>query len=132
MDAAYRIPASGSSARDRERFRRANARLSRIARLLDSSMRMPLTPFRFGMDSIMSIVPVIGSFFGAFVSAYLVLEAYRLGAPRRTLAAMLGNIGVDTMLGSVPILGFFFDAAYKANNRNVALVQAWLVETDRL
>ncbi|WP_169728812.1 DUF4112 domain-containing protein [Salinarimonas rosea] len=111
---------------------RASARLEALARLLDSSIRVPGTRFTFGLDSILSIVPVVGSFVGAGVSAYVVIEAYRLGAPRSTLAAMLANIGLDTVLGAVPVLGFVFDALYKANNRNVALLRRHLAAAGRL
>lgn len=117
---------------DRDGARRASDRLASLARLLDSSIRVPGTSFSFGLDSILSIVPVVGSFVGAGVSAYVIIEAWRLGAPRSTLAAMLGNIGIDTVLGSVPVLGFVFDAVYKANNRNVAILRRYLVRTGRL
>lgn len=117
---------------DRESVRRAGERLESLARLLDSSIRVPGTRFTFGLDSILSIVPVVGSFVGAGVSAYVIIEAYRLGAPRSVLAAMLGNIGLDTVLGSVPVLGFFFDAVYKANNRNVSILRRYLAGAGRL
>lgn len=129
MDTAY---GTYRSAYARERTRRAADRLSRLARLLDSSVRIPGTRFTFGLDAMMSVVPVLGSFFGSAISAYVILEAYRLGAPRSTLAAMLGNIGVDTVLGAVPGVGFVFDAFYKANNRNVALLRRWLEQEGRL
>ena len=106
--------------------------LDSLARLLDSSLACPARRFTFGLDAILSIVPVVGSFVGAGVSAYVIIEAYRLGAPRRTLAAMLGNIGIDTVLGSVPVLGFFFDALYKANNRNVSILRRYLRDAGRL
>ncbi|MGJ3261911.1 MAG: DUF4112 domain-containing protein [Salinarimonas sp.] len=128
-DTGYR-PGREDAARDS--VRRASARLQRLASLLDSSIRVPGTRFSFGLDSILSIVPVVGSFVGAGVSAYVVIEAYRLGAPRSTLAAMLANIGLDTVLGAVPVLGFVFDALYKANNRNVAILQRYLVAAGRL
>ncbi|WP_349371942.1 DUF4112 domain-containing protein [Salinarimonas sp.] len=127
--------ASGAYARDgyeRDGVRRASERLESLARLLDSSIRVPGTRFTFGLDSILSLVPVVGSFVGAGVSAYLVIEAYRLGAPRATLAAMLANIGLDTVLGSIPVIGFVFDALYKANNRNVAILRRHLARAGRL
>ncbi|WP_372426000.1 DUF4112 domain-containing protein [Salinarimonas chemoclinalis] len=116
----------------RDHARRASERLEALARLLDSSIRVPGTRFTFGLDPILSIVPVVGSFVGAGVSAYVVIEAYRLGAPRATLAAMLANIGLDSVLGAVPVLGFVFDALYKANKRNVAILRRHLAAAGRL
>lgn len=129
MDTAYR---TGTSTYARENTRRAAERLASLARLLDSSIRVPGTRFSFGLDSILSVVPVVGSFMGAGVSAYVLIEAYRLGAPRATLAAMIGNIGLDTVIGAIPGVGFLFDAFYKANNRNVAILRRWLAETGRI
>ncbi|GGK44277.1 DUF4112 domain-containing protein [Salinarimonas ramus] len=116
----------------RESTRRAATRLENLARLLDSSIGVPGTRFSFGLDSILSIVPVVGSFMGAGISAYVILEAYRLGAPRATLAKMLANIGLDTALGAIPVVGFVFDAFYKANNRNVALLRRYLAAANRI
>lgn len=119
-------------ARDGDSVRRASERLESLARLLDSSIRVPGTRFTFGLDSILSLVPVVGSFVGAGISAYVIIEAYRLGAPRATLAAMLANVGLDTVLGSIPVIGFVFDALYKANNRNVAILRRHLARAGRL
>lgn len=116
----------------RESVLRASERLASLARLLDSSIRVPGTRFSFGLDSILSLVPVVGSFVGAGVSAYVIIEAYRLGAPRGTLAAMLANIALDTVLGSIPVVGFVFDALYKANNRNVAILRRYLAAAGRI
>jgi len=131
-DTTYGARHSARAGADRDSVRRASDRLDSLARLLDSSLGVPGTRFTFGLDAILSIVPVVGSFVGAGVSAYVIIEAYRLGAPRRTLAAMLGNIGIDTVLGSVPVLGFFFDALYKANNRNVSILRRYLRDAGRL
>lgn len=123
---------TGTDAGWRDSARRASDRLASLAHLLDSSIRVPGTRFSFGLDSILSVVPVVGSFVGAGISAYVVIEAWRLGAGRGILAAMLGNIALDTVLGSVPVVGFVFDAIYKANNRNVAILRRHLARTGRL
>jgi hypothetical protein len=117
---------------ERDSVRRASERLESLARLLASSIRVPGTGFTFGLDSILSLVPVVGSFVGAGVSAYVIIEAYRLGAPRTTLPPMLAKIGLEPVLGSVPVLGFVFDALYKANNRNVAILRRYLAQAGRL
>jgi hypothetical protein len=42
------------------------------------------------------------------------------------LVRMLGNLGVDALVGTVPLLGDLFDVGFKANARNVALLERHL------
>jgi hypothetical protein len=105
-----------------------------LARLLDSAFRIPGTGVRVGADSIFGLVPVVGDFAGAALSGYIVLASARLGAPPSTLLRMLINIGIDTVVGSVPVLGDMFDVGWRANIRNVELLDSHLggsVETRR-
>ena len=99
------------------------ARLRALARLMDSSIRVPGTDFRFGMDALVGLVPGLGDVLGALVSGYIVFESARLGASAGTLIRMLGNIGIEAVAGTIPALGDFFDAAFRANNRNVQLLE---------
>jgi hypothetical protein len=97
-----------------------------LARLLDSAFRIPGTGVRVGADSIFGLIPVIGDFAGAALSGYIVLASARLGVPPAALVRMLINIGIDTVVGSVPVLGDMFDAGWRANIRNVALLDSHL------
>ena len=99
------------------------ARLDRLAELLDSRFRVPGLGWRFGLDSVVGLIPGVGDLAALGPSAYLVWQARRLGADKRTIAKMAANTGVDFVVGSVPILGDVFDAAYKANLRNIDLLK---------
>jgi len=98
-------------------------RLRRLSYLLDNSIPIPGTPFRIGLDSIIGLVPGIGDFVGGAFSLYIILEAARLGAPRSLLARMGWNVAIDVLVGTVPLLGDLFDAGWKANMRNLALLE---------
>jgi Domain of unknown function (DUF4112) len=102
---------------------RSLERLRRLGYLLDNSIPVPGTNFRFGLDSVIGLVPGIGDLVGGALSVYIILEAARLGVPRPLLARMGYNVAVDTLVGGVPVLGDLFDAGYKANLRNLALVR---------
>src|SRR5262249_7819633 len=52
-----------------------------------------------------------------------IYEARQLGASRTLLLRMIGNMVIDACLGSVPVIGDLFDAAFKANMRNLALLE---------
>ncbi|MBN7803819.1 DUF4112 domain-containing protein [Agrobacterium rosae] len=104
-----------------ERIRRLR-RLSGIARLMDTAIGIPGTRIRFGADSIMGLVPLVGDGAGALVGLYIVNEARRLGVPHDKLARMVGNIGMDAVVGSVPLVGDLFDVYFKSHRRNVNMI----------
>lgn len=96
-------------------------RLEALAGLLDDRFRVPGTRWRFGIDSLIGLVPGVGDAAGAVMSAYIIAEAARLGVPKRLLLRMIANMGIDGVLGVIPLAGDLFDAGYKANRRNVNL-----------
>ena len=97
-----------------------------LARMLDSAVRVPGTGIRFGAESIFGLIPVVGDIAGAALSGYIVLASARLGAPAPTVVRMLVNIGIDTVVGAVPVLGDLFDVGWRANMRNVELLEGHL------
>jgi Domain of unknown function (DUF4112) len=101
-------------------------RLARLAWLLDSSIPIPGTRFSIGLEALIGLFPVIGDAVGVLLSSYIVREAAALGAPRSMLARMAFNVALEGLVGMIPLAGDAFDAAYKANQRNVRLLNAWL------
>ncbi|HEU5218433.1 MAG TPA: DUF4112 domain-containing protein [Gemmatimonadales bacterium] len=102
------------------------ARLRRVARLLDSALVIPGTGIRFGWDALIGLVPVLGDVAGATLAGYLVLMAARLGAPTAVILRMLSNVAIDAVGGSIPVLGDLFDIGWRANTRNVELLDRYL------
>ena len=101
-------------------------RLRRFAKLLDSAFRVPGTNMEMGLEGLVGLIPGVGDFASAVVSLYVPFEAIRMGAPWAKVAQMLLNILVDAVLGSIPLVGDLFDIAFKANNRNVRLLEEYL------
>ena len=97
-----------------------------VAAALDDAVPIPGTDRRVGLDSVLGLLPVAGDAVAAAASSYIVLEAARLGAPRSTLARMTFNVALDFGIGSIPILGDLFDAVFKANRKNVELLERHL------
>ena len=95
----------------------------RLADLLDSRFRIPGTRQTFGIEPVIGIIPGVGDAVGLVASAYLVSRAVGLGARGWTLASMLVTIVLDATVGSVPVAGTVFDVVYKANTRNVRLLE---------
>ena len=98
------------------------ARLEALARLLDGAFAIPGTNQRIGLDAIIGLVPVLGSAATAVVSAYIILEARRLGVPASKIARMVGNVAFDSVIGAIPIAGNVFDVFFRSNQRNVRIL----------
>ena len=101
------------------------AQVRRLSHLLDDSISLP-GGLRIGWDAIIGLVPGVGDMAGVLLSGYIVVQALRLGAPAPVLARMLGNVAIESLVGAVPLLGDLFDAAFKANVRNVRLLEQHL------
>ena len=89
-------------------------------------MRIPGTNIRFGLDALVGLVPGLGDVTGAALGAHFILLGSRLGAPKAVLARMVLNVALDTLVGVVPVFGDLFDVAWKANNRNMALLERYV------
>jgi len=106
--------------------------MRRLARLYDAGLRIPGTRWEIGLDPLIGLVPGIGDALGAGVSTYILVQAARCGASGPVLLRMLANIAVDALIGSVPLVGDLFDAAWKANLKNVALLDRYLADPQRV
>src|SRR5262245_25471550 len=102
------------------------ARLDALATLLDTALVIPGTGVRFGLDALIGLFPVVGDIITTALSLFIVHEAYQLGAPGHVIARMLGNVVLDGVFGAVPLVGDAFDVLWRANRRNVRLLQEWL------
>ena len=103
-------------------------RLEKFSRYTDSSIGIPFTRFRIGMDGIIGLVPVVGDMAGLALSGYVLFEAQRAGASKDVKLRMLRNMGIDFVGGLLPVVGDAFDAIYKANTRNTRLLKSYLEE----
>ena len=106
-----------------------------LAQLMDSNFRVPGTPLRFGLDSVLGLFPGIGDALTSAISLLIVHHAWETKAPAHVIARMMGNVAVDFVLGVVPIFGDLFDLVFKVNRKNAMLLQRHLtrqVEKERL
>ncbi len=97
--------------------------LRRLAGLLDSALPVPGTRWRIGLDGLIGLVPGIGDLAGAALSSYILMKAIRLGVPAGVVLRMLFNILLEMTLGAIPLIGDLFDFGFKANLRNIRLIE---------
>ena len=98
-------------------------KLKNISYVLDSAVHVPGTNIRLGIDPIIGLIPGIGDSISSLISFYIILESAKMGVSHKTLIRMMGNVGVDTLIGAVPFIGDIFDIGWKANQRNIALLE---------
>ena len=98
------------------------ARMVKLARLMDTALRVPGTNIRFGADSVLGLLPVAGDAAGAIIGLVIVNEARRLGLPTSKQMQMLANIGTDAVFGSLPVVGDLFDVYFKSHRRNIQVI----------
>ncbi|VEP14404.1 conserved hypothetical protein [Hyella patelloides LEGE 07179] len=102
------------------------ARLRRLSQLLDNAIPIPGTPYRIGLDPILGVLPGGGDTVTGALGAYIIVEAARMGLPRKVIGQMVSNIIFDSVVGIIPVLGDLFDVGWKANLRNMALLEKYL------
>ena len=97
--------------------------VARLAKLMDAQFRVPGTNFRFGLDGIIGLIPGAGDLSTFAVSGYMLWIMAQNGASGFVLARMVINVLIDALVGSIPLIGDVFDIAFKANMRNLRLMQ---------
>lgn len=101
-------------------------RLERVAWLMDRAITVPGTKISVGLDALFGLLPIGGDVLTGIVQAGLVMAALsRYRVPRTVAARMMFNVLLDVGVGSLPILGDLFDVAFKANTRNVRLLEPY-------
>ncbi len=90
-------------------------RVKRIARLMDDAFIDPL----LGL-----FIPGAGDLIGSGIGLYVVGLALRRKVAPIIIARMVLNLAIDAGIGAIPLLGDVFDLAWKANDKNVALLES--------
>jgi len=109
---------------DGEQVERPPAWAEQLVRTMDDGFRVPGTNLRFGFDSVLGLLlPVGGDAMGAVATLSLFYLAVQKGVPRVVLLRMALNVALDAVVGSVPIVGDAFDLIWKANRKNLQLIE---------
>jgi hypothetical protein len=96
----------------------------KLSRLLDSSFPLP-GGMRIGLDGILGLIPGVGDAVGGLLSMIILYQAHQRNVPKMVLLRMTLNIVIDSFLGAIPLLGDIFDFFWKANEKNVRLLDAY-------
>lgn len=119
-------PKKAASLNTKETSTSAVRQLRQFSHVLDNAIRVPGTSYRIGLDPILGLIPGGGDVVGGVLSAYIMFKAFQMGVPRQVLTQMATNIALETLVGTVPVVGDVFDVAWKANVKNVELLETHL------
>ena len=109
------------------RLRRVRA----VADFLDNSLKIPGVGYPIGWDAVIGVIPGVGDALTAALAVWIIVQARALGVPKRKIMRMLGNAGLDFAGGALPGVGDLLDVAFKANRRNLRLIERHLAEAPR-
>jgi hypothetical protein len=99
--------------------------LRRWALLLDSRFRIPGTEIRFGIDPLLSLIPGLGDLASPIFATLLIVQGLHQRVPKIILLRMLANALIDAAIGIVPIAGTVADIFWRANIRNLELLERY-------
>jgi hypothetical protein len=100
--------------------------LRSLSILLDSQFKGPFG-FKFGLDGLLGLIPVFGDIATAGASLYIITQATNLGASPAVILRMILNVALENVIAVVPLIGNIFDFFWKSNNKNMALLEAHLL-----
>ncbi len=123
MNKIQPLHVSGATTKEERRQVEIDEGLENLSHYLDGLFRVPGTSWRFGLDSLIGLIPNVGDTLTSFASFYILLAGVRYGVPKITLARMAFNIGLDYIIGTIPFIGDAFDFVWKANKQNMDLIR---------
>jgi len=94
-----------------------------IAKILDTTVRIPGTPFFLGLDPLLGLIPGIGDMLANLIGTVILGLAARLQVPRIVITRMAVNLLVNGTVGAIPIFGDLFSVWFRSHARNAVLLR---------
>ncbi len=110
---------------------KALLKAQKMANLLDTAVTLPIIPIRVGLDSLIGLIPGAGDAIMLFVSLRIVWLGKSIGMPKALVAQMVKNSAIDFALGFIPLIGDIADIFYKANQKNVRIMERWWISENK-
>ncbi|MDH5740791.1 MAG: DUF4112 domain-containing protein [Nitrospira sp.] len=102
-----------------------------IAKVMDTTIRIPGTSWYIGLDPLLGLIPGIGDALANLIGTVILGLGTRLQLPRIVLARMSLNLLINGTVGAVPIVGDLFSVWFRSHSRNAALLRDAAMKPDR-
>jgi hypothetical protein len=100
----------------------ADLRRARVlAQILDA--QFSIAGIRFGADALVGLIPGFGDAAALLTSLYPLYLLRKHKLHNKYSRRMIANIAIDFLGGLVPVAGDLFDIYFKANLKNLALLE---------
>ncbi len=102
-----------------------------LAKVMDTSIRIPGTSWSIGLDPLLGLIPGIGDVIANLIGTVILGIATRLQIPRIVLTRMSLNLLINGTVGAVPVIGDLFSVWFRSHARNAALLREAAQKPDR-
>jgi Domain of unknown function (DUF4112) len=120
-DRVTRLPPKSSSPDPQRDAMVATAEF--LAKILDTTVKIPGTPFYIGLDPLLGLIPGIGDLIANLIGTVILILAARLRVPQIVITRMSLNILINGTIGAIPILGDLFSIWFRSHARNAELLR---------
>ena len=105
--------------------------LDLLSFVMDRLFEVPGTKVRFGLNTLLLLLPIAGDAFSSAVSMFILTVGLSvIRVPRIVAARMMTNSLIDASVGWVPVFGDLFNLWFKADTRNVRLLMEYAGRAD--
>jgi hypothetical protein len=102
-----------------------------LAKILDTTVKIPGTPFYVGLDPLLGLIPGLGDMIANLIGTVILILASRLQVPHVVMARMSLNLLINGTIGAIPILGDLFSVWFRSHARNAVLLREAATKPDR-
>lgn len=106
-------------------------KLKKIAHFLDNQFEGPFG-IRFGLDPLLGLIPLVGDLITLGYSLSILINAHKMGCSMPVLIRMTLNLMIEFLIEKIPFLGSIGDALWKANSKNISLLEKHLLDSKKL
>ena len=106
--------------------RAVRQRIEAMEKVLEGLFVIPGTSRQVGLDTLLSLIPTVGSITAATLGSYIMWEARNLKLSTLQFVRMGGNVGIDMLLGAIPFVGVIPDFFFRSNSRNLRIIRRHL------
>ena len=94
-----------------------------LGKILDTTFKIPGTPFYVGLDPLLGLIPGVGDMLANLIGTVILILAARLRVPQIVITRMSLNLLINGTIGTVPIIGDLFSIWFRSHARNAELLR---------
>ena len=102
-----------------------------LAKILDTTVKIPGTPFYVGLDPLLGLIPGLGDILANLIGTVMLVLAARLQVPRIVMVRMSLNLLINGTIGAIPVFGDLFSVWFRSHARNAVLLREAAAKSDR-